>query len=165
MAKKQAEPGFESLLEKARRFCLYRERSRFEVEKKIKSWGIPYSLTSKIMNALEEEQFINDERFARIYAKSKFNTNKWGKIKIGTFLKSMQIPHNQIKEALWEIPEEEYLKTLEKLASKKEAELRKKHEGFDKKMRIINYLLQKGFESALVYKIADQIIARPSDAE
>lgn len=117
------------------------------------------------MNALEEEQFINDERFARIYAKSKFNTNKWGKIKISNFLKSMQIPHNQIKEALWEIPEEEYLKTLEKLASKKEAELRKKYEGFDKKMRIINYLLQKGFESALVYKIADQIIVRPSDAE
>jgi regulatory protein len=165
MAKKQKDPGFESLLEKARRFCLYRERSRFEVDKKIKSWGIPHSLTSKIMKTLEDEQFINDERFARIYAKSKFNTNKWGKIKIGTSLQNMQIPHNQIQEALREIPEEEYLKTLEKLASCKEAELRKKYEGFDKKTRIINYLLQKGFESALVYKIADQITAHSQETE
>lgn len=156
MAKKQPEPGFDSLLEKARRFCLYRERSSFETEQKIKSWGIPYSLVEKLMKALAEEKFVNDTRFAEIYAKGKFNTNKWGKIKITAYLKEMRITSYDIRHALAEIPADKYEATLLDLAQKKAATV-KGDDAYTRKAKIINYLLQKGYEMQLVRKTVEQL--------
>src|SRR5690554_5032489 len=119
MAKQKPEPGFDALLEKARRFCLYRERSRQETLKKVKSWGIPYPVAEKIMQSLEEEKFINDARFAGIYARSKFNTNKWGKNKITAYLRQLGIDQSDIRNALAEIPHEKYESVAFDLAKKK----------------------------------------------
>lgn len=157
MAKKQTEPGFDSLLEKARRFCLFRERSRYETEQKIKSWGIPYSLVEKLMKALTEEKFINDTRFAALYARGKFNTNKWGKIKITAYLRQMNINQADIRDALTEIPHDKYEETALSLAKKKAASLKADEDNYSKKIKVTNYLLQKGFEHALVKKVCEYI--------
>lgn len=146
------------MLEKARRFCLFRERSRYEAETKIRSWGIPSSIVEKLMKALEEEKFINDTRFAGLYARSKFNTNKWGKIKIRAHLAEMRISRADITDALSQIPEEAYEKTLAEQAKKKAATLRPaKDDAFTRKVKITNYLLQKGFEMQLVKKAVEQL--------
>lgn len=157
MAKKQTEPGFDSLMEKARRFCLFRERSRYETEQKIKSWGIPYSLVEKIMKALVDEKFINDARFAEMYARGKFNSNKWGKVKITAYLRQMNISQSDIRNALAEIPIEKYEDTALALAKKKAATLKKEEDAFSRKIKVTNYLLQKGFESTIVKKVTKYV--------
>lgn len=160
MAKKQPEPGFESLLEKARRFCLYRERSRHETEQKIRTWGVPSSLLQKLMQALEDEKFINDGRFAEIYARSKFNTNKWGKVKIKTYLAQFRIDRGYIDDALGQIPDDRYEQTAFELARKKAATLKADEDAFSRQVKITHYLLQKGFEAPLVKRAVEQ--TRPS---
>lgn len=146
------------MLEKARRFCLYRERSRHEAETKIRSWGIPSSIVEKLMKALEEEKFINDARFAGLYARSKFNTNKWGKVKIRAHLAEMRISRGDISDALNQIPEEAYEKALVEQAQKKAATLKSdKDDNFTRKVKITNYLLQKGFEMGLVRKAVENL--------
>lgn len=156
MAKKKAEPGFESLLEKARRFCLYRERSRYETEKKIKSWGIPYSLVQKLMSSLEEEKFINDSRFAEVYARSKFRSNKWGKVKISAYLREMRISQSDIKQALLQIPQDLYEIQAVELAHKKRDTLKETDDAHTQKAKLMNYLLQKGYEMDIVQKALKQ---------
>ena len=160
MAKKKPEPGFESLLEKARRFCLYRERSRFETEQKIRSWSVPYALLTKLMQALEEEKFINDTRFAAVYARSKFNTNKWGKIKIRAYLGEMRISRGDIADALSQIPDEAYEKTALELAKKKAATLKAGEDAFSRQVKVCNYLLQKGFELPTAKKATEAVLSR-----
>ena len=157
MAKKQPEPGFESLLEKARRFCLYRERSRHETETKIRSWGVPSGIKYKLMKALEEEKFLNDTRFAEVYARSKFNSNQWGKTKIRAYLSEMRIPRGDISDALATIPEETYEKTALALARKKAGSLKPDDDVYTRKAKIMNYLLQKGYEMAVVRKAVDAL--------
>jgi len=150
MAKKKPEPGFDSLMEKARRFCVYRERGRFETEQKIKSWGIPYELIKKLMGALEEEKFIDDTRFAAIYARGKFNSNKWGKIKITAYLREMRISQADIRDALQGIDMEKYEQTAVDLVKKKAATLKETDDFYTRQAKITNYLLQKGYEMHVV---------------
>ena len=157
MAKKKPEPGFDSLMEKARRFCVYRERGRFETEHKIKSWGIPYNLVEKLMKALEEEKFIDDTRFAAIYARGKFNSNKWGKIKIAAYLREMRISPGDIRDALHGIDMEKYEQTAADLVRKKAATLKETDDFYTRQAKITNYLLQKGYEMNVV-KLALQVL-------
>lgn len=153
MAKQKPEPGFDALLEKARRFCLFRERSRSEALKKVKAWGIPYPIVEKIMRALEEEKFINDTRFAEIYARSKFNSNKWGKNKISAALKQHGVSQSDIRNALLEIPFEKYQSVALELAKKKLSSLKPDEDIYIKRAKTTGYLMQRGFESDLIRKV------------
>eukprot|EP01034_Spumella_vulgaris_P008301 gene8301-10564_t len=158
MAKKKPEPGFDSLLEKARRFCLFRERSRYETEQKIRSWGIPYAIQEKLMKALEEEKFINDSRFAEVYARSKFNSNHWGKTKIKAYLSEMRISRSDIQHALNQISDEAYETSIRALAEKKAATLKPEDDTFTKRVKLSNYLLQKGYEYGAIKSIIEKLV-------
>lgn len=157
MAKKQPEPGFESLLEKARRFCLFRERSRYETEQKIRSWGIPYPIQQKLMKALEEEKFINDTRFAEVYARSKFRGNRWGKTKIKAYLSEFRIGKADIQNALNGISDEDYEAAIQNLARKKAGTLKPEEDAFNKRVKVSNYLLQKGYEYGAIKGIVEKL--------
>lgn len=158
MAKKQPEPGFESLLEKARRFCVFRERSRYETEQKIRSWGIPYPIQQKLMKALEEEKYINDARFAEVYVRSKFNSNRWGKTKIKAYLSEMRISREHIQSAMGYITDEAYEATIRELAQKKVLSLKPEEDAFTQRVKVSNYLLQKGYEYGAVKPILEKLL-------
>ena len=68
-------------LAKARSFCAYQERCRTEVTTRIRSFGLNREQTEQVIKKLEEEGFLNDERFATIYAGSKFRILRWEKSK------------------------------------------------------------------------------------
>lgn len=157
MSKQKPAPGFDSLMEKARRFCVFRERCYHETLVKVKSWGIPYELVQKIMNQLQEEKFINDSRFAGVYARSKFNANQWGKIKIQAHLQALRISNQDIREALSQIDSEKYEAVAIKLAQKKSAALKPELDSYTRKAKIMAYLLQKGFEMEIIKRINEYV--------
>jgi len=157
MSKQKPAPGFDSLMEKARRFCVFRERCYHETLVKVKSWGIPYELVQKIMNQLQEEKFINDSRFAGVYARSKFNSNQWGKIKIQAHLQALRINSQDIREALSQIDSEKYEAVAIKLAQKKSAALKPELDPYTRKAKIMAYMLQKGFEMDVIKRINEYI--------
>jgi regulatory protein len=63
-----------------------------------------------------------------------------------------KIPDAFIKKGLDAINEEDYLKTLKELAKKKEREGKSKNPK-DKNQKIGMFLLSKGFESELIWKV------------
>ena len=68
-------------LAKARSFCAYQERCRAEVTIKMRSFGLNREQAEQVIQKLEEEGYLNDERFATIYAGSKFRILRLGKDK------------------------------------------------------------------------------------
>lgn len=104
-----------------------------------------------IMIELIQQNFLNEERFARSFARGKFNQKKWGKMKIRQALRQKRVPEKLIELGLTEIDEAMYLETLEELFLKKSDELVHERDSFKKQAKIRNYLLQKGFESELIY--------------
>ena len=71
----------------AKQYCVEQERCQKEVFSKLISWGMNFDEADQVIASLISEGFINEQRYAKIYAKSKFNQNKWGRIKIRYSLK------------------------------------------------------------------------------
>ncbi|MGF7077422.1 regulatory protein RecX [Mucilaginibacter sp. 3215] len=139
-------------LAKAEHFCAYQERAQQEVRDKLYEWGLWPDAVERIISQLIEGNFLNEERFARIYAKSKFNQKVWGRIKIKQGLKLKRVPDVLIKKALLTIDPDDYLAALTHLLQKKEATLTEKNQ-LKRRYKLQQYAMGRGFEAALISDI------------
>jgi regulatory protein len=149
----------EQALQKLRQYCAYQERSHYEAEQKLWDLGIRRADHGEIISTLIEEDYLNEERFAKQFAGGKFRMNHWGRKKIYYALKEKKVSDYNIKKAMGDLDEEAYRKTLEDLAEKKYELLEMETEPV-RKRKIMDYLLQKGFESELISSVIKQISAK-----
>lgn len=141
-------------LEKAARYCAYQERCQWDLEKKLKEWNIDTELHDDIMVEMIQQNFINEERFASSFVSGKINIKKWGRKKIRLELQHRQISNYSINKALDSIDEEKYIVNLQQWIKKKEESTIAKN-SFEKRAKIFQYLLSKGFESNLINEELD----------
>ena len=151
LQKKRLTP--EQAFPKLKYYCGYQERSHAEVKEKIYSYGLWKQDVEKLLSQLIEEDYLNEERFAKAFAGGKFRMKQWGKVKIKYELKQKQVSEYCIKKGLKEIDEEEYLKTLNKLLDEKSSILKTEKNMLIKKRKISDYLLQKGYERDLIMQL------------
>ena len=137
-------------------FCAYQERCHKEVEQKLYDLKMIPEAKEKIILHLLQHNFLNEERFANAFVRGKFSIKKWGRIKIVSELKFKNISSYNIKSALKEINEEDYIITLQEIAEKKLA-LIKEPNSFKKKSKLITFLISKGFETNLVYTVVNSL--------
>lgn len=139
-------------------YCAYQERCHKEVEQKL--WDmkmIPEAKEIIIMHLLQHD-FLNESRFAQAYARGKFNHKKWGKQRIVRELKFRNISIYNIKLALKEITETDYLITLDALAEKRFLQLSSETNKQKKRKKFADYLLYRGWESHLVWEKVRELI-------
>ncbi len=137
--------------DKFAKYCAYQDRCHWEVENKLREFNLIPEGKDEIIIYLIQQNFLNEERFAKSFVRGKFNQKNWGRIKIRIELKKRKIPPKLIEMALAEIDEKDYLETLKHLTEKKKRELKQEKESWKKKAKIRNYLLQKGFESEMIF--------------
>ena len=138
-------------LKKLQRYCAYQERCHQEVRQKLLDLSIYGDDLEDIIVELIKDDFLNELRFAQIYAGGKFRIKKWGRYRIKRELKQRRISEYCIKKAMLEIDEDDYIKTL--------------HEIFEKRLKIISepnefmtignlakYAISRGFESEIVWR-------------
>ena len=139
-------------------YCAYRDRSQKEVEDKLVEMRMIPAAREEIIIKLMQENFLNEERFARSFARGKFRIKKWGRYKIRQELKLRDISSPIIKLAMTEIEEKEYLQSLYELAEKK-LSLVKEQNPFKKKKKLYDFLSSKGYESQLVLEVIEDLIS------
>ncbi|HNP33031.1 MAG TPA: regulatory protein RecX [Flavobacterium sp.] len=132
-------------------YCSYQERCHLDVVDKLKQLGISKPEIDEVIVHLIQHNFLNEERFARSFARGKHRIKLWGKNRIVNELKQRQISAINIKCALTEIPEEEYNETLDKLADRHWESITETNPQ-KKRKKFCDYLLRKGWESNLVYE-------------
>jgi regulatory protein len=147
---------YKTALNKAMAQCSKREYCKSDIRAKLEQWGIAAGDKERIIEELEKENFINEDRFAKTFVKDKFNYNKWGKIKISSHLKLKMIHGNILKDALESIDNEVYIKTLNELITSHKRSVKAKNK-YDLKAKLLRYGLSKGFESYLLYDILNEI--------
>ena len=143
---------YKQWLTKAMSFCSYTERSPMEVRTKLESWDVPSETIPKLLQSLENENFINQDRFVEAYVGGKFRIKKWGKLKIAAGLRTHQVPSMAIQQGLAQIPMTDYLETMRNHFEQKCKEL-KNTTTAQNRQKIYNYLYSKGFEPDLIYKL------------
>ena len=147
----------EEALQKAKQYCAYQERCHTEVKEKLYSFGINKKEVDELLSELISENYLNEERFAILYAGGKFRIKQWGKVKIKYSLKQKQVSEYCIKKALAAIDERDYTKTLEKIFEQKLKTLKAEKNIFVKKRKLQDHLMQKGFETALISSMIAEI--------
>jgi regulatory protein len=110
-----------------------------------------------ILAMLIRESYVDDRRYAISFARGKFSTRKWGRIKIHYALRGMGIGEADIAAALEAIEEDEYMSALSKLLRSKIMALG----GSDPsviRVKVLNFAHSRGFEWHLCESALGQIL-------
>jgi regulatory protein len=140
----------EKALQKLKHFCGYQERSHAEARQKLYSLGLFKKEVEELISRLIEEEYLNEERFARLFASGKSRIRGWGKQKIRHELRQKGVSAYCIDKALKSLDETEYMAGFEQLARKKWEALREEKNIFARKNKWRQYLLQRGYEPATI---------------
>ena len=144
-------------LAKLQRYCAYQDRCHQEVRTKLLDLGIYGDDLEEIMADLISENFLNEERYARSFARGKFRMKKWGRNRIRQELKMRKISGYCLRKAMTEIEEEDYLKTLKEVLKKKDRLLKEK-DNYKRKNKLAVYGVSRGFESKLVWGVIKEMV-------
>ncbi|AYN05980.1 regulatory protein RecX [Flavobacterium sp. 140616W15] len=138
-------------LQKLEHFCAYQERCHDEVISKLYSLKMTSDEIDAIVVQLITDNFLNETRFACIFAQGKHRIKQWGKIRIVNELKARHITSTNINLALAGISNEEYLETFENLTQKYWNSMQENNQ-LKKRKKFCDYILRRGYESNMVYE-------------
>ncbi|MDR1847630.1 MAG: RecX family transcriptional regulator [Bacteroidales bacterium] len=143
-------------LDLAMDYCVSEERYQKQVEDKLMAWGLTFEQAQQVVVELISNNFLSEERYAKIFVVSKLRQNKWGKIKIRSALKEKYISEQCVRIALGEIDETEYYEVCSTLVSRKLEEV-KDERSPQKEQKIFRYMFSKGFEFDMVKSVLQKL--------
>ncbi len=146
-------------LEKLRHYCAYQDRCHQEVRYKLISLEVYGEDLEQIMTLLVEEGFLDEERYAKAFARGKLRNNHWGIHKIRHGLKQKGISDYNIRQAESELESEDYHGILKKLLRKK-LELSSPGSPFDVRQKLFQYAYRKGFDANEINAVLNEILDR-----
>ena len=136
--------SLEEAREKIRRYCAYQERSQYQVEQKLKSYGLIPMVAEELLVELIQDNFLNEQRFADAFVRGKFNQKGWGKRKIEAALRQHRVSAPCMDKAMMQLKPETYSEKLQILAQKKWDSL----DGVERRQRmqkVMVYLQGRGY--------------------
>ncbi|BDC97880.1 regulatory protein RecX [Persicobacter psychrovividus] len=155
---------YKSLYLKAANYCAYQDRCIHEVHEKLSKWGLEEEKIPVAIEQLQEEKYLDQERYTRSYARGKFYYQKWGKIKIRQALKLKQVDESLIQKAMnEEIKADDYDRVLTRILYKKYHQLFKEEDLYKRKMKTVQHAAQKGYEPNVIYALIDEAIQMNED--
>lgn len=140
------------IIQKARKYCDYQERSQQELRDKLYEWGLHKQDVESAIAAMIVEGYMNEERFAVAFAGGKFRIKNWGRIKIKLVLKQKKVSEYCIRKALNQIDEKDYKKTLDKIISAYAKKISEKNP-LKRNYKIAQHAIGKGYEPELVWEL------------
>ncbi|MFW6172711.1 MAG: regulatory protein RecX [Elusimicrobiota bacterium] len=131
----------EEAMKKAFRYLKYRERSKYEVEKKLLNEGFEKDIVENIIEELLEKNIVNDKRFTRMYVEDSLNIKQKGPYRIDKELRKFGIEDHLITDTLKEF-QNQFLETLRSIVENYTT-----HRVFDKRelLKLKKRLYRKGF--------------------
>jgi len=157
LRKKSDYTDYESALSTLQSYCAYQDRCHQDARKRLADLGVFGDRAERIIADLISDNFLNEERFARSFARGKFRMKKWGRVRIERELKQRKISPYCIRKAMTEIEEEEYLKTLRSEIERRDALERKAKHPWLKRRKLADYLVKRGYEASLVWEMLDEL--------
>lgn len=151
-------------LERAMHLCGKAERCEQDIRNKLEQWGIKEEDQSAILKRLTDERFIDDSRFARLFAESKLKHNKWGRHKIVQALRQKAIAEHHIENAMDEIMDDEYRQVIRQALTRKYSTLKNEKDPYTIRGKLLRFALNRGYEKDEVYPIIQELLNTPNNS-
>ena len=143
--------------------CARCEQAEGDLRKKLRDWGIASSDADAIIDRLKQEQYLDNERYARAYCRDKLRFNGWGRIKIAFMLKGKGVEQEFIDAALAQIDEKQYVTILNEALEAKARSLKDKDQQ-QARASLLRFAASRGFETNLIFPAVARI-STPSDED
>ena len=140
----------ETALKKMLHYCDYQDRCKKEIFTKLNTFELTDSDRDFIIEFLQNEGFINDERYCRSFVKGKLNLKKWGVNKIKLSLITKGVDREIIDEVLSEIDQDSYKEELVSLLKNKKIN---ESDPYKRKAKLIRYAVGKGYSLSMVMEV------------
>ncbi len=138
------------IIEKIQSYCLYQDRCIKEVKNKLYSFKVSSQLVENIIEYLIDNDYLNEERYTKMFIQGKLRIKKWGRIKLKYELRSKGIDIKIINEHINQINEEDYIEYFNEFSTNKIKFLKGSND--QKKRSFINYFTYRGWENNLIYE-------------
>ena len=152
----------EGAFTRAAALCSRSEHAASDILAKLTAWGLPAMQAQSIIDRLVDENFINEERYARAFTHDKHAYNGWGRIKIAYQLRAKGIQQSLIDDALATIDQDSYLDTLHKLLRAKWREVSSR-EPQAARAAMLRFAASRGYEPSIIYDAVDTVISHAQD--
>lgn len=113
-----------------------------------------------LMMELVQDNFLNEERFARSYARGKYKIKRWGKMRIQQELRQRQISDYCIRKAMEEIEEDVYEKNAQAVFKELKNGYRRLP-FFEARKKVTQAMIRRGYE----YDIIQSLVGRWTEAD
>ena len=144
------------VLSKMQQYCAFQERCMFDVKTKLKTFHLQDDIYEQIVIELKKKDFLNEERFAKMFASGKLRINKWGRSKIYAAMQQKRVPELFILEGINSIDEDEYISVLKSVIEKKRNELNET-DSFKRNKKLAKFAASKGFESNVIWRVLENL--------
>lgn len=138
-------------LSRLQKYCAREDRSTQRIRERLyDSEKLSPDEKEWIIDQLTQDRFLDDERFASTFVRSKVNQNRWGVEKIKHGLIRHKIKDSIIEKSLAEIDRDQYRKNLHYL-------LKQKRQQTDDFVKLTRYLLQRGYRYEEILDVFENI--------
>ena len=127
-----------------------RERTEAEVRRHLEARGIDLAAAGKAIASLREQGYIDDVRFARLFAEDKRHLDQWGSERIRRTLTERGLDRELVDETLRHTPPEDERERARTLLRQRFPSVPLDPRDRD---RALGVLLRKGFDSDLAIEV------------
>ena len=136
--------SYEQALHRIAAYCSRSERCISDIRRKMETWEIPADQQNRIVQHLQKEKFLDEERYCKAFVNDKAKYNRWGIHKIRYELRNKQIPEPLIREALKNLNPEETRERLRTLLEQKRKSVKGKNE-WEIRQKLLRFSASRGF--------------------
>jgi len=134
--------------------CAQAEHCRQEMWDKMKRWELSEEIRQRVVERLEKERYIDDERYARAFVNDKLRYQKWGRRKIEQALWQKNIDDDIRQRVLDEVADEDYLDVLRPLIRQKRRMIKAGND-YELNQKLLRFALGRGFTFGLIRQCLD----------
>lgn len=134
--------------------CSTAEHCSHEMIEKMQRWQLANDAQARIIEYLVKEKYIDDERYARFFAKDKIRYNKWGRRKVEQAMWLKHIDGDIQRDVLDDIDDEEFLAVLRPLLKTKRKSV-KASSDYEMNMKLIRFAMGRGFTMDIIRQCLD----------
>ena len=147
---------FKRYLGKMQALCSRGEKCRADIRMKLEKKNISSEDINNILQALEEDGFLDEVRYAKAYVHDKSRLQGWGPRKISGMLKMKGIPEEIIESTMFQLDDEMLMANLEDALNKKDKTI-KETDPVKLRARLVRYGINKGYNYWQVLRVLDTL--------
>ena len=147
----------EQALSALMRLCARAEKCSGDALRLMRGWGVEPAAQQQVLRQLQQQRFIDDERYAAAFVREKMRLSGWGEYKIRTALQRKRIDRALIDAALAEADRPAMGERLRRQLERK-ARTAKYSTQYELKTKLIRYGLSLGYDYETVVEAASGLV-------